>query len=105
MDSLADLLQRDVMTRVQQSPRYTPQFRRDIAASAEAVHKLAHDLHDGLARQRQPESFGQRSDALAAAWQKLQEYVSKLEPMDQAVVTRNYERLAPAMVRLQMMFL
>lgn len=104
VDSLADLLQRDLVDRVSQSPRYPPPYRRDATASADAFHKSAHQFHEDLTRRPPPEVIRKNADALSAAWQAVQEHVAKLEPPDRAHVTRHYERLAPAMARLQMMF-
>lgn len=104
VDSLTDLLSHDLAERLGPSSRYPQQFRREALAAAEAVHKSSHQLHDDLLRRPQPESIRKNSEGLSAAWQALQEYVGKLDHRDRAVVTRNYERLAPAMARLQMMF-
>ena len=104
VDSLADLLHRDVAERVGSGPVYTARFRRDATAAAEAVHEAAHQLQDDLLHHPRPESVRKSSESLSAAWQTLQEYVGKLDHRDRVIVTRNYERLAPAMARLQMMF-
>lgn len=104
VDSLAELLYRDVAERVGSAPGYPARFRRDATAAAESVRKSAHQLQDDLLRHPRSESVRKRSESLSAAWQTLQEYVGKLDQRDRAIVTRNYERLAPAMARLQMMF-
>ncbi len=104
VDSLTDLLFRDLAERLGPSSRYPPQFRREAAAAAEALHESAHQLHDDLLRRPHSESVRKKSEGLSVAWESLQQYVGKLEHRDRAVVTRNYERLAPAMARLQMMF-
>ena len=104
VDSLTDLLFRDLAERLGPSSRYPPQFRREAAAAAEALHESAHQLHDDLLRGPHSESVRKHSEGLSVAWQALQEYVGKLDHRDRAIVTRNYERLAPAMARLQMMF-
>jgi hypothetical protein len=36
--------------------------------------------------------------------ESLQAYIARLDHRDRALVTRHYEQLAPAMARLQMMF-
>ncbi len=104
VDSLTDQLQHDVVERLGPSSRYPASFRRDAAAAADAVHGAAHQLHDDLLRHPQAESVRKNAERLAASWQALQEYVGRLDHRDQAIVTRNYERLAPALARLQMMF-
>lgn len=103
VDSLTDQLHRDLRERLGPSSRYPPPFRRDATASAEAVHRAAHQLHDDLLRRPDAESVRSGVERLAIAWQALQEYVGKLDHRDRATVTRNYDRLAPVLARLQMM--
>jgi hypothetical protein len=104
LDSLTDQLQHDLRERLGPSSRYPPPFRRDAAAAADAVHDSAHQLHDDLLRRPHSESVRKSAERLSIAWQALQEYVGKLDYRDRAVVTRYYDRLAPVMARLQMMF-
>lgn len=104
LDSLTDQLQHDLRERLGPSSRYPPPFRRDAAAAADAVHESAHQLHDDLLRRPNSESVGKSAERLSITWQALQEYVGKLDHRDRAVVTRHYDRLAPVLARLQMMF-
>jgi hypothetical protein len=104
LDSLTDVLYRDLAERLSPSSRYPPQFRREATAAAAAVHKSAHQLHEDLLRRPQSESVRKNAEQLAGDWQSLQAYVAKLEYRDRATVTRNYEHLASALARLQMMF-
>jgi hypothetical protein len=93
-----------MVERLNQSPRYTPQFRREAADRAARFHQAAHHLHEDLSRHPQPNALAQDAEELAAAWQQLQEYVAKLSFPDRAVVTRNYEQLAAGLARLQIIF-
>jgi len=104
LDSLTDQLQHDLRERLGPASRYPPPFRRDAAAAANAVHDSAHQLHDELLRRPHSESIRKSAERLSIAWQALQEFVGKLDHRDRAVVTRHYDRLAPVMARLQMMF-
>lgn len=104
VDSLTDQLQRDLRERLGPSSPYPPQFRRDAIATADAVHNSAHQLHDDLLRRPYSEAVRKSAEGLSVAWPSLQEYVGKLDHRDRAIVTRNYDRLAPVMARLQMMF-
>jgi hypothetical protein len=104
VDSLAEQMYRDMSERVGSAPGYAAPFRRDALAAADTVRRSAHQLQDDLLRSPRSESVRKSSESLSAAWQTLQKHVGKLDHRDRAIVTRNYDRLAPAIARLQMMF-
>jgi hypothetical protein len=104
VETLAELMNRDMISCVGRPGRYTPQFRQQAAACSNSFYNLARQFHAGVIRGGPNDATVRKTCSdLAYTWQRFQGYVAQLEHHDRSAVMRHYERFAPAMARLQIM--